>query len=353
MFPGLAVAEELIRQSSEMRITFAGSGKPLERRLVAAAGFEYLALPCRPIPRGIRGTVPFLVENFAGYLAARRFLREERVAVAVGLGGYASVPLGRAAARRRVPLVLLEQNAVPGRATRWLAGRASAVCLSMDEARQGMRCHCPIHVTGNPLRRGFLQADVQNRQLLILGGSGGARSLNDNVPRALYQIREQVAGWRILHQAGEAGEAATRELYRKLALPADVVAFFDDVPGVLSGSAVAVCRAGGTTLAELAAAGLPAVLAPYPRAANDHQRRNAEVYAAAGGALVLDERKLPGRFDHHLAEAIGKLLSNPGRRTRMALGMRRLAYPAATEKVAALVGDLASHTAEPPLARAA
>ena len=118
LFPGLAVAEQLAAAIPRLRITFAGSGKEFERRHVAAAGFDYCPLPCRPLPRRAREAVSFVLENFVGYLAAKRFLKEEQVGAVVGLGGYASVPMGRAAVRRRIPLVLLEQNVLPGRATR-------------------------------------------------------------------------------------------------------------------------------------------------------------------------------------------------------------------------------------------
>lgn len=130
LFPGLAVAEALAAGAPGLRITFAGGGKDLERRLMAAAGFDYYPLPCRPLPRGAREAISFVVENLAGYLAAKRFLKEEQVGAVVGLGGYASVPMGRAAVRRRIPLILLEQNVLPGRATRWLAPAATLLCAA-------------------------------------------------------------------------------------------------------------------------------------------------------------------------------------------------------------------------------
>jgi len=157
LFPGLAVAQQLAAAVPGLRITFCGGGKPFERKYVSRAGFEYLTLPARPLPHGAREAVAFLVENVAGYLAASRFLSEEHVAAVVGLGGYASVPMARAATQRRVPLVLLEQNAIAGRATRWLARRAALVCTAFDETA-GLRCRCPVRVTGNPVRAKFFPA---------------------------------------------------------------------------------------------------------------------------------------------------------------------------------------------------
>ena len=154
MFPGLAVAEQLAAMIPLVRITFFGGGKPFERHWVTRAGFDYFAVAARPLPRSGREAVSFVVENLAGYLAAKRFLRETDVAAVIGLGGYASVPMAQAAARRRVPLVLLEQNAVPGRATRWSARRASLVCTSFKETMAG--CRCSVRVTGNPIRSGSI-----------------------------------------------------------------------------------------------------------------------------------------------------------------------------------------------------
>jgi len=342
LFPGLAVAEHLPALLPEARITFVGSGKEFERRQVADAGWAYAATACRPLPRRIREAFSFVVQNVAGYLAAQQFLAAEHVDVVVGLGGYASVPLGQAASRRGVPLILLEQNAVAGRATRWLGRRADLICLALEEARRGLRCRCPVYVTGNPVRAAFqkcLQRPARTAppQLLVLGGSSGARSLNEGVLGTLSKLVPQIAGWRIVHQAGEADVETTRRLYQRLALQATVVAFIADMPEVLADSTLAVCRAGGTTLAELAVAGVPAVLLPYPHAADDHQRRNAEILAAAGAAILVDERETPGRLEDRLAEIIGPFLASPDRRRQMSLAIRRLARPDAAAQVANLI----------------
>ena len=152
LFPGLAVAEKLSANRPGVRITFAGTGKPLERRHVAAAGFDYVSLPSRPLPRRASEAISFVVENVAGYFAAGRLLDEENVAGVVGLGGYASVPMGRAAARRRLPLVLLEQNVVPGKANRWLSRFASLVCTSFaaDRAADPLALSRPLDRQPDP-----------------------------------------------------------------------------------------------------------------------------------------------------------------------------------------------------------
>jgi UDP-N-acetylglucosamine--N-acetylmuramyl-(pentapeptide) pyrophosphoryl-undecaprenol N-acetylglucosamine transferase len=373
LFPGFAVAERLAEEIAYLRVTFAGSGKPFEQKHVAAAGFEYLALPCRPLPRKAGEAVSFIVENLAGYFAARRYLKDERVDAVVGLGGYASVPMGRAAARTGTPLVLLEQNAVPGRATQWLAKKADLICTSFAETEEHLPGHCPVRCTGNPMRRDFLSGrysprplgegpgvragslglrhcphpnplpvgeGTHSRQLVVLGGSGGALAINENVPRALYRLRDQLTGWKIIHQTGESGCRATQSLYEKLAIDATVLPFLHDVPRQLQLADLVVCRAGGTTLAELAAVGAPAVLIPYPNAKNDHQRKNALFFAQAGAASIVEEPAAPGRLDDALVEKLQPLFSDAEKRREMSVAMARLARPQAAADVADLVWSI-------------
>jgi UDP-N-acetylglucosamine--N-acetylmuramyl-(pentapeptide) pyrophosphoryl-undecaprenol N-acetylglucosamine transferase len=356
LFPGLAVTEKLVANRPGVRITFVGTGKRLDRDLVAAAGYDYLALPSRPLPRKASEAFSFVMENVAGYFAAGRLLDDEDVAGVVGLGGYASVPLGRAAARRRVPLVLLEQNAVLGRANRWLSRYASLLCTSFEHTERIDHARCAIRFAGNPTRVPMppeAKASETKPRLIVLGGSGGARSLNENVPRALYKSGPLLDGWEIMHQTGEADAAATRELYGKLALEARVAAFWPDMPALLAGSRLAICRAGGTTLAELSVAGTPALLLPYPHAADDHQRKNADAFVAAGAARLLDEREVAGRVDDQLAEQLAPLLADANVREELSQGMRRLARPRAAMHVAGLVWSLITSQAHKQRARIA
>ncbi|MEN6449030.1 MAG: UDP-N-acetylglucosamine--N-acetylmuramyl-(pentapeptide) pyrophosphoryl-undecaprenol N-acetylglucosamine transferase [Thermoguttaceae bacterium] len=355
LYPGLAVAEELAEMIPRLRVTFCGGGRPSERQAVAEAGFGYYALPSRPLPQGPTEAVAFVLDNLAGYMAAKWFLREERVAAVVGLGGYTSLPVGRAAARRGLPLVLLEQNVIPNKATRWLASRASLVCTSLEETAEKLRCRCPVRFTGNPVRRSFQRgrrpaaSDATSTApptLVVLGGSGEARPLNEKAPPALYKVRQLLQGWRIVHQSGESGLEATRTLYQKLALDATVEPFLADMPAVLSGANLALCRAGGTTLAELAAMGVPAILLPYPHAANDQQAENARVFAAGGGCVTIDERKAPGHLDDELADVLCFVLANQGLRQGMSAAMRDMARPFAAKDVAELVWSLAASRAQ-------
>jgi UDP-N-acetylglucosamine--N-acetylmuramyl-(pentapeptide) pyrophosphoryl-undecaprenol N-acetylglucosamine transferase len=367
LFPGLALAERLANDAPHLRIAVAGGGRELEQHHVRSAGFEYWPLACRPFPRSWRGVLRFLAANWAGYRAALRLVDAERVVCVVGLGGYASVPMARAAISRRVPLVLLEQNVVPGRATRWLARRATVVCTAFAGSRPFLRPDCPVRLTGNPVRSDFLRYAVRSRyarngaprhvsslwtkslpkpsraarRLVVLGGSGGARALNQSVPPALYQARAYLSNWTVVHQSGASDLEATASLYRAAGIRARVVPFITNLSAVLAGSDLAISRAGGTTLAELAVLGIPAILIPYPHAADDHQRRNAEVFAEAGAGVVIDQREAGGNLDRRLAGWLALVAGDDGRREAMAQSMRGLSLPDASWDIAKMIRDLA------------
>lgn len=348
LVPGLAAAEHLVRELPGLRVLFATVGRVVERDLVASAGFDLVAVPCRPGPRRARDVLPCAWHNFRGYLRAERLLKRLRPRAVVGLGGYASLPVASAAVRRGVPLVLLEQNVIPGRATRHLARWAQAVCTAFLETAEHLPAEAKIRVTGNPIRDGFVRPTIRvdaahpaARCLVVLGGSGGAHSLNENVPRALAGLGSELRGWRVVHQCGAQEVESTRELYAALAIPAEVTPFVPNMPHLLAAASLVVSRAGGTTLAELAAAGVPAVVVPYPHAADDHQLRNAQRLAAGGACLVLDER-LPGpALSARLRSAIGNLVTNPAARQAMSAAMLRQSHPAAAADVVRVIREIA------------
>jgi UDP-N-acetylglucosamine--N-acetylmuramyl-(pentapeptide) pyrophosphoryl-undecaprenol N-acetylglucosamine transferase len=357
LFPGLAVAAELSALRLAPRITFAGSGKPFEAAAVKEAGFEYLPLRCAPAAGGPRKLFRFIAENWSGYRQAKQFIRKNDVSIVVGLGGYASVPMTRAAVAAGVPLVLLEQNAYPGKVTRWLAQRAELICSAFGEVQEHLQTSAPIRVTGNPVRAGFRPrskkknaATCRKQRLIVLGGSGGAHSLNEQVPRALYKLREQLSDWEIVHQTGPRDVAATQDLYRKYLIDAAVVPFIKNLPQVLRASEFAISRAGGTTLAELANTKVPALLLPYPHAANDHQRLNAEVFVRAGAAEMVDERNNIGRLDDAVAEMLALTLGDAAKRRAMSKAIGKLAHLDAGWQVAIMIHDLATRKSLPSAA---
>jgi UDP-N-acetylglucosamine--N-acetylmuramyl-(pentapeptide) pyrophosphoryl-undecaprenol N-acetylglucosamine transferase len=339
LFAGLAAAEAFRGLETEARILFAGRGLPWERREVAAAGYEYASVPCCPwsasASTGRTWRVGrFLAMNSAGFLSGRRLLRRRGASVVVALGGYSSAPVGRAAVSLGVPLILLEQNATPGRVTRWLSRKAGCVCTAFEPPPA--LATAKVQYTGNPVRREFhMQNPNREKLLVITGGSLGAGPLNVAVPGALAKVKPLVADWRIVHQAGERDVAATRKRYRELDVPAEVVPFAD-LASLLPRAGLAISRAGGSTLSELAICGVPAIVCPYPQASEDHQRKNA---AAFGETCRVVEQELPD-LTGRLAAELRRLLTDSELRRSLSLSMLSRACPDAAAQVAQIIRRL-------------
>jgi UDP-N-acetylglucosamine--N-acetylmuramyl-(pentapeptide) pyrophosphoryl-undecaprenol N-acetylglucosamine transferase len=353
LFAGLAVAEALREREPQMRIAFAGRGLPWERREVESAGYEYESVRCCAWPGSVGARRMkasrvwrmgrFVAANSSGFLHGRRLLRRRRTSAVVGLGGYASAPVARAAISLGVPLILLEQNAAPGRVTRWLSRKAACVCTSFepDHALSAAK----VEHTGNPVRRSFLLqnrlATEREKLLVITGGSLGAGPLNTAAPDALARIKPLLADWRIVHQTGERDAVATGERYRQLGLPAEVTALAD-LSSLLPRAGLAISRAGGSTLAELALCGVPAIVCPYPQASEDHQRKNAAALGNACRVVEQELRDLPGR----LAAELTSLLSDAGLRRSLSERIRCRARPDAAMRVTQVISQfLASASA--------
>ncbi len=344
LFPGLAVAEELARGNANTKISFCGTGKDWEQKQVARAGFEYHTLPSAPLIGSPMGLLRALYSNSIGYRAAYRLLLAERPSVVVGIGGYSSLPLGLAAARLGLPLVLLEQNVIPGRANRWLARWASTICVSFAETAEVLSVRPRVIATGNPVRSAIVAASKDRTEqanlirdtdplLVVLGGSQGAHSINCLIPELLPEITPHLTDWQIIHQTGMKDGEKVRAAYADHRLRAEVVPFISDIEDVYCRATLAIARAGATTLAELAVSGVPAILLPYPFATANHQWHNAQAFGRAGAAIVVDDHPEPGRTTAVLTSAVTPLLRLPELRREMRLAMQNLARPDAVNMV--------------------
>lgn len=338
LYPGIAVARELLAQRPEARVLFVGSDRPLERRILDAEGLDHVALPAASSADLARHPLQFARRNWSAFRDAGSLIASSSPCAVVGLGGFASAPLVLAAQRAGLPTLLLEQNVTPGRATRWLAGRAHRVCLSFSETAASLPRSARCVTTGNPVRRDIAATPAEPRgksehtpkRLLILGGSQGARSLNRIVCDALVQLSGNLAGWEIVHQTGPADAETIREQYARTTLPVTVREFIEDLGRLYRATDVVVSRAGATTLAELACCGLPAVLVPFPHAARDHQTANAAWYAERGAALLIREA---GDAAPLLADALLSLLHDERLRRRMSERCRNTSRPYAAQDV--------------------
>lgn len=337
--PALALAERIRARGDEVLVM--GGRLGLEAKLVPQAGFELIALPARQVMgRGLVGRLAAVPALAAASFTAWRVLGRRRPAVVVSVGGYASVPAVVAAALRRVPIALVEPNAVPGRANR-AAARFAALVFTGFETAAGAFPGASVEVTGIPLRRALLDAfgaAAQRRtpqppyRLLVFGGSQGARQLNECMIEAAGQLDSRIE---VFHQTGEADRERVAAAYRGAGVRAEVVAFEPDMPARYRWADLALCRSGALTVAELALAGLPALLVPYPFAADDHQRANARALADVGAAQLLDAPSGPG-----VAAALRALFETPGELLAMGRKAATLARPDAADRIVAACAEL-------------
>lgn len=359
LMPGVAVAEELARRFPGCDIHFVTSLRGIDSRVLSDSAFARSSIPMLPVQKRPTEFLRFVHGFGASLREMQRFWRATPPDLVVGLGGFSSVPAGLTAWRKGTPLVLLEQNVVPGRATSLLAPLAAKVCVSFAETVPLLRCSPKAVVTGNPVREAVRQTTQNSpkdprqarRVLLVLGGSQGASGLNSMVVRAVARLRSSLTGWRIVHQTGERDAARIRAAYRQLAMDADVAAYFDDLPHRYCSAQLVVSRAGATTLAELACCGLPALLVPYPGSARNHQDRNAALFVQAGAACKVQEAATAAAA---LAEALATLIDDSDYRNSMAKAMHGLARTDATAAVAnVILAQLGLHSARGESARRA
>lgn len=345
LFPAIAVAEELRSQDRELRIGIVASDKEIDRSILARTPFERQHLASLSPSRLLRQPWAVLSENWRAWQAARQLIREHSPAVVIGCGGFASVPLVFAAIRAGIPVVLVEQNLIPGRANIWLSRWATQVCLSFEETRAYLPRsvqHRPgvVTVTGNPVRRSMLPTEpVPARlpnQLLILGGSQGARHLNEAVAAWVATRPAALRGWHLIHQTGAGDQTAIADRYSLVSdfLQAEAVEFIADPSVYYRSATLVIARAGATSLAELACLGAPTVLVPLPTAARDHQTANARWYADQGAARMMLQDATPPQTALTLAATVIPLLSEFTTRQQLSQAIANVARPAAAAVIA-------------------
>ncbi len=342
LFPGIAVAECVTERHPRARVLFVGSDRPIERDILAETPFDHHRLPSVSFDSAGRHPLRFAARTWRAYRAASRLIEEVCPQAVIGCGGFASAAPILAARKRGVPFLLLEQNVIPGRATRWLSRLGGTVCLTYERTASLLPASVQPVVTGNPVRCDIARlaghaAPRQGQTLLVLGGSQGAKRINDLMLAVAADRRAALDGWRIIHQTGLRDEERVRLGYSAGNIEATVSAFYADMPGLYEQADVVVSRAGGTTLSELACAGLPSVLLPYPHAVANHQWHNAELFRAAGASILVDEWADDSRAVPHFAEAVGSLLSDPTLRQTMCAAVSKLACPDAADTVVTLL----------------
>jgi UDP-N-acetylglucosamine--N-acetylmuramyl-(pentapeptide) pyrophosphoryl-undecaprenol N-acetylglucosamine transferase len=344
IYPGLAIAEALVALQPQTAVLFVG-GSGLERQVVSKAGWSYKPVAAQAWPRRLSWKLPWAALITAqGALQAITVVRGWDAQVVVATGGYASAPVGAAAAVLRIPLVVQEQNLSPGTANRILARWAEAI--SVPDERVAAHFGRKAVVTGVPVRAGTLRGDrtrgrlrfgLDDRALtiVVLGGSQGAASLNASAVEMAGHLDGRVEV-QILHQTGKEHEERVRAhlAAHPTTLRYVVVPYIEEMGDAYACADLVICRAGAGTLAEVTANGLPAIAVPYPYAAEGHQDANARLLESAGAAIVILDRDLSGP---RLAEIVSTLSANVARLRGMADASRRLGRPQAARQVAELV----------------
>lgn len=361
--PAIAAAQRLKALLPDCRILFVGAEDNMEMELVPREGFQIQGLRVGNLHRSIKlSELKHNLRSAALLLQAdrraRQLLQEFQPDVVLGTGGYVCFPVLRAAAVRRVPTLLHEANAAPGLTTRLLEPYVDQILVAFEESRESYRLPETVRCVGMPVRQGFREQDraalrqaLQLRKPLVLsfGGSLGARRLNEAMV-GLAADNEESGSFRLLHAAGS-GEAVQemaaqlRQRGRETLREASLQPYLHRMPQVMAAADLVICRAGASTLGELAAAGKPAILVPYPHATGNHQEKNARLLEAGGAAIVLRDEDCTAQ---RLSELVRELLSDPVRLERMSAAAKALDRPAALDDIVDAVLKLAQRPKASP-----
>lgn len=337
VFPGIAVGEALARRVRDLDVTWVGTPRGIEAKILPQTSWRFEPIALGGL-NGVRGKKLLRALSRlppAGFRALE-IVREVRPHIALGVGGYAAGPLMAMAVLCRIPCAVIEPNAVPGLTNRVLSRFVRRAFVTHEATVTAFPSGVAV-VTGSPVRRAFLERmssplpSEGTPVLLVIGGSQGARAINEVMPRAIACLRNKGVEVSVVHQTGAAARDKVREAYRELGVDAEVVAFIDDVAAVMETASLVVCRAGAMTVAELGVLGRPALFIPLPSAADDHQRKNAEALTAQGAAEWIAQSDLT---PEGLADRLSALFSSPDGLAEMGLNAWLGARPDAAGVIA-------------------
>ena len=354
LYPGISVALAVKQRWPDARCVFLCTQREIDRIILAPTGFEFIPQPIVPPIR----TIPGLLKFWKGWRETKdlvkKVLREHQPAAAIGLGGYAAGVAIKIAAIKKIPTAILNPDVIPGTANQYLMKYASAVCCGFEETRARVSGDkaAKLRMTGCPIRPEIRnlpdRADAANRlglapkllTLVITGASQGAQTVNEAILAVLPELRLQ--GWQILHLAGRDHAASVTQAYRERGMSAAVIDFTPDMADVFAAADLVVARSGASTCAELTACGVASILMPYPFHKDMHQRANAKVLADAGAAVIVDDERDAKKNAATLRPILEPLLYDATRRQSMAQAARSIGKPDAAERVADVIGQIAS-----------
>lgn len=339
LYPALA-----IREASGDDALFLCSDRPLDAQILSREGVEFRPIKARPISLKPLAMVKLVFGWGAAVRAARRAIRGMDAPVVIAMGGYVAAPVAQAARAERVPVVLVNLDAVPGKANRWIAGRATRILTAAPVERGDWTQIPPIvraSAVGGDVRacRETLGLDADMNTLLVCGGSQGARSVNLFMAAFVDRHADLLAGWQVIHQCGQKDEADVRFAYEASSVRAMVTPFIDPIGPAWGASTLAVSRAGAGSVAEAWANGVPTMFMPYPHHRDQHQRRNA---AALGDAcaIVRDRIMPPANVEGEAGRTLAALIGDERERNRMRAALRRLGETDGARHVVQAIGEL-------------
>lgn len=334
VYPMIAVADAVRALAPELRLVFVGTERGLETRLVPERGYELELMRVLPIRGGgVLGAARGIARAAALVPEARALVKRLAPSALFSVGGYAAGPVSLAARLLGIPVALMEPNSVIGLANRLIAPLVQRAYTAFPESEKHFKTSVVLRA-GVPIRAGFSRApyapDTSALRILVLGGSQGAKALNEAVPRAVAELKRPV---RVVHQSGAAHEADARRLYAELGLRdcARVVPFIADMPAALAAADLVIGRSGAGAVSEICAVGRPSLLIPYPFASGDHQRVNAESLVRAGAAACLPSS---GATPERIAAEIAAFVDHPARLATMAARAAELGRPLAAQAIA-------------------
>jgi UDP-N-acetylglucosamine--N-acetylmuramyl-(pentapeptide) pyrophosphoryl-undecaprenol N-acetylglucosamine transferase len=336
VIPALAIGHQLKKQF-DAEMLFIGTARGIETRLVPQAGFPLELIQVGALKNvSLLTRVKTMFDLPRAIAASSRMITDFDPEVVIGVGGYASGPAMIAAIRRRLPTLAFEPNVVPGFANRIVARWVSAAAVHFEDTCQYFpRCR----VTGVPVREAFFSIPQKDPAktaptLLVFGGSQGARAINQAMIESLPGLRAKIPQIHIIHQTGQRDYDRVLAAYRQSGIAGEVHKFIDDMPGTFVRADLLICRSGASTVAEITAAGKPAIFVPFPAAADDHQNVNARALERAGAGVVVEESNLDAAY---LVDAIAALIADEGRLRSMSASAKSLAHPKAVEEIAEMV----------------
>jgi UDP-N-acetylglucosamine--N-acetylmuramyl-(pentapeptide) pyrophosphoryl-undecaprenol N-acetylglucosamine transferase len=339
VIPAISIARELkARYNAE--VLFVGTDRGMENRLVPQAGFGLMRVKVGALKNvSLMTRMRTMFDLPRAVVDSRKIINVFNPDVVVGVGGYASGPAMAAAIMMHIPTLAFEPNYVPGFANRIVGHRVSAAAVHFEQTQKFFR---NAQVVGVPVRAEFFNVPPLESNhpptLLVFGGSQGARAINQAMVAAAPQVLRQIPALRIIHQTGEREYNDVQAAYESAGVAAEVSAFIDDMPAAFARADLLLCRSGASTVAEATAAGKPAIFVPFPQAADDHQRRNAEAIAQGGAAVLVPQAELT---PERLMQVVTELFADPRRLKEMAERARALSHDDAAGRVARMVAELA------------